>query len=727
MKPPVAPAAVPPDGTEPPPPPNPRYRVFLSYSHADTKWARWLMRRIEGYRVPARLQGRLAPVGLVGPRITPVFRDRDELPSASDLGATIRAALRETAALVVICSPAAAKSPWVQQEIVAFKQLHGEARVFAFIVAGEPKAGGLADDCFPPALRVRLDAAGELSAAPAEVVAADTRPHADGKEGAFIRLAAGLLGVGFDDLRQRELHRRHRRMTAIAAASVLGMAITLGLAAIAWQARNDARRRQDQVEDLVAFMLGDLRKQLEKVGRLDVLESVGDKAMEYFAQLKPRDLTDTALAHQAQALTQIGQIRMAQERFPEAARAFFTAFGRAAALTERHPANTDMLFNRSQAEFWIGFVHWTRGDLTPATEWMKRYHESCAALVALDPTSEAHQGEYLSSQHNLSAFNLDQNRLDLARTGFEEELALLREMLAAAPGDLDLQYRIADVVSYLGTIAERSGNFAEALRHYREHAQRCADLVRADPKRARWQERWANAIAMEATLLEITGERAAALTRRREARELVSRVVERDPSNQTWQRAALKLELREAFLLRAVGDTTAARPLQQRARNGFEALHQAEPTNRSVVGQLIAACRLEPQLDGAVVRPEAAEALARALQVGEDLIAKARANDEQLGEFLQACLMAGQLAAARDDRAAALRHWQRAQEVAQPRIQGLLNWRVLDPAARVLALLGQTEQARDLVVQLDRFGYRPLDPWPDNLPPPLSARNLPTQ
>jgi len=113
-----------------------RYRVFISYSHADTTWANWLMKKLEGYRVPARFHGRAAPVGEIGPRLAPVFRDRDELPTTSDLGETIRAALRESATLVVICSPSAAKSRWVQEEIIAFKRLHGSQHVFAFIVAG---------------------------------------------------------------------------------------------------------------------------------------------------------------------------------------------------------------------------------------------------------------------------------------------------------------------------------------------------------------------------------------------------------------------------------------------------------------------------------------------------------------------------------------------------------------------------------------------------------------
>ena len=305
-------------------------------------------------------------MGEVGPRLAPVFRDRDELPTTSDLGETIRSALRESATLIVICSPNSAQSRWVLEEICDFKRLHGERRVFAFIVAGEPKVEGTADDCFSPALRRELAPDGTLTGPPAEVVAADARPHGDGKNTAFLRLVSGLLGVGFDELRQRELQRRQRRLTLITAASVAGMVLTLGLALAAWRARgealvarneallarNDAQRRQSEAEDVLSFMLGDFRTDLKKVGQLSLLERVGDKAMSYFARAEARDLTDTALARKARALRQIGEIRLDQKdvRFAEAEKAFRAAYDYAAALAARHPRDGDMLFERAQAE-----------------------------------------------------------------------------------------------------------------------------------------------------------------------------------------------------------------------------------------------------------------------------------------------------------------------------------------------------------------------------------------
>src|SRR5262245_52290502 len=102
-----------------------RFRAFLSYSHADAAWARWLLRRPETYRVPSRLVGTQGTKGTIERRLGTFFRDREELPTAGDLGSTIHEALAESAALIVICSPAAAHSRWVNAEIEAF---HRDAR-----------------------------------------------------------------------------------------------------------------------------------------------------------------------------------------------------------------------------------------------------------------------------------------------------------------------------------------------------------------------------------------------------------------------------------------------------------------------------------------------------------------------------------------------------------------------------------------------------------------------
>ena len=225
-----------------------KYRAFISYSHGDERWARWLHRSLETYRMPKHLVGTETEFGPVPERFAPVFRDREELATATNLGATLIGALEQSACQIVICSPKAAKSRWVNEEILTFKRLGREHRIFCLIVDGEPGASanpGLAGlECFPSALIHKLGDDGQLAAERSEPIAADARPRKDRKRDALLKLLAGMLGIGLDELKQREARRRQRRMLALVSASVTGMVITSVLAAAAWIARNEAERQR---------------------------------------------------------------------------------------------------------------------------------------------------------------------------------------------------------------------------------------------------------------------------------------------------------------------------------------------------------------------------------------------------------------------------------------------------------------------------------------------------
>ncbi len=106
-----------------------KYKAFISYSHEDSKWADWLHRCLETYRVPKHLVGKITDRDPVPKRLAPIFRDRAELPTATDLGELINEALEQSSCQIVICSPAAARSRWVNEEILAFKRQGREIRI----------------------------------------------------------------------------------------------------------------------------------------------------------------------------------------------------------------------------------------------------------------------------------------------------------------------------------------------------------------------------------------------------------------------------------------------------------------------------------------------------------------------------------------------------------------------------------------------------------------------
>src|SRR6476659_9558780 len=89
------------------------YRAFISYSHADTSWAKWLHRGLEGFRIDKDLAGRETATGMIPKTLQPIFRDRDDFVAGDTLSEQTEAALDASQALIVISSPVAAKSYYV--------------------------------------------------------------------------------------------------------------------------------------------------------------------------------------------------------------------------------------------------------------------------------------------------------------------------------------------------------------------------------------------------------------------------------------------------------------------------------------------------------------------------------------------------------------------------------------------------------------------------------------
>ena len=106
-----------------------RYWAFVSYAHGDAKAAVRLHHALETYRLPRELVGTVpahAGRGLPAP-LYPIFLDRDELAAAASLGERLESALRDSLSLIVVCSPNAVRSRWVDQEARYFKSLGREA------------------------------------------------------------------------------------------------------------------------------------------------------------------------------------------------------------------------------------------------------------------------------------------------------------------------------------------------------------------------------------------------------------------------------------------------------------------------------------------------------------------------------------------------------------------------------------------------------------------------
>lgn len=435
------------------------YWAFISYSSRDRTWARWLQRAIETYAIPRRLIGRSTPAGPAPQRLRPVFRDRTELAADADLAGRVQGALEQSAYLIVVCSPDAAASRWVDEEIRRFQAVHGEGRILAVIVAGSP--GGAHEDCFPPALRYRDEAGERMHVEP---IAADLRAGGDGRRMALLKLVAGMLGVGLDDLVRRDAQRRTRQFAALAAASFTGMTVMAGLAGAAFLARNEAQRQRAQAQGLIEFMLTDLRKRLEPVGRLDLMDGIGPKALAYYAAQNPGDLDARALSQRADALRLMGEISEQRGHLAEALRAFEAASVTTGELMARAPNDGQRIFDHAQSVYWVGYVADQRGEEAKAERAFKTYLALAHRLVALDPARDDWRMEVGYAEYDLGSLYLIDGRTAVAVESFNRGLNVWQALALKHPGGRDEALNLAQCRAYLGDAFEKQGRLADARR-----------------------------------------------------------------------------------------------------------------------------------------------------------------------------------------------------------------------------------------------------------------------
>ncbi len=511
-----------------------RYKAFISYSHADEAWGRWLHKALESYRVPRRLVGKNGLYGAIPARVAPVFRDREDLSSSADLGATVTRELEASETLVVICSPAAAASEWVNREVEYFRKLGREDRILGLIVDGEPGASDPSLQCFPPAMVQEVDGLAQ------EPLAADARKDADGKVLARLKLVAGILGIRLDDLRQRDMQRKHRQWMISSAAAMTVAIVTTILAVVAITARDQAENRRQHAENLVDYMVDDLKDKLDEVGRLDILEGMGDEVSRYLGTLNPREETAESLLQKAKVLRQLGEVAMSQDKLDDAMTAFAASREVTRELLRRQPDNLERIFEMSQAEFWVGYVYTETGEFDEAEVSMQNYLEYSNRLAELDPRnpewimeqSYAHgniaalinRGEgddvalaldqiKASVELNWRAIELDPNNEDYiseygealawqadtqlllcdlggAMESRQENVRIARESLARQPSNMGLRQRYAYSLSGFANVARKAGANEFAMEHLRLSIREFERLYQNDASNVgfRWDQ-----------------------------------------------------------------------------------------------------------------------------------------------------------------------------------------------------------------------------------------------
>ncbi|MEP6632891.1 MAG: TIR domain-containing protein [Luteimonas sp.] len=683
-----------------------RYRAFISYSHQDAHWARWLHRRLEGYRIPARLRGSVGEFGPLPDRLSPIFRDREELASAGELNPKIEAALADSEALIVICSPASAHSSWVDGEILSFKRSGRADRIYCLIVDGEPNAGG-ERECFAPALRYKLDADGELGAPTAEPVAADVRPDKDGKALARMKLLSGLLGVDLDTLRRREAARRQRRWMAITALAVAVMLVTGGLAVQAVIARHAAERRQKQAEALVDFMLGNLTDKLTEVSRLDIMESVNDQAMDYFQSLPVTDVTEQSLEQRVTMLTKIGNVRRGQGHLPDALQSYRAAEALSARLANAAPNNIQRQLIHAEILTFIGTSHWYQGELDRAESGFNEAQRVLQRAKTRVPENPELLYQLSTIDNNLGHVLEGRGRMDDALAQYRNMLASAQQLVRLDLTNRDWKAQSGLAHNNLAKMALLNGDLPAAVVQYKADIDIQSSLAESDRKDNDQAEKLLWSRAALGRTLALTGDTATGIQQLWLALDEATRLLSIDTDNTSFLEDAGLYSNQLGGLLRLADDRTDAHALGARGLEIFLRLTKQDPANAGWQREL-AEVRLELGQQ-AYDAGDTAGAREQARQASSILEPQLAQQSEDRATVLAALRSRLLMAAVTADAATATELRKKTLRTARTQISGHQDPRLLALQIESLLAMGQTTEARSVLPALWATGFR--DPY----------------
>ncbi|MDC8013901.1 winged helix-turn-helix domain-containing protein [Tahibacter soli] len=499
--------------------------------------------------------------------------------------------------------------------------------------------------------------------------------------------------------------RRQRRVRYAAVVAVLVLGLAAGTAGvIAALARAEADQRRVQAEGLVGFMLGELTERLRGLGKLDVLDSVGNEAMRYLVSLPQDDGNATTQLLRIRASRQIGEIRLSRAE-PTAADAFAHARDLAESLAAREPDNADAWLELGNAAFWLGQIPFQKNDYAATAQHWQRYLDAARRLVALKPDDAKARLELSYAQNNLATLDYRTSRMASARERFDESAQLKRRVLASTPDDAVVA-DLADTLTWIGRVDEAETALETAEKHYQEALDALSSLRARQPDDLRWRYRESIARMHVARLALMRGDLAGSIDGYSRAREVLIELSRSDPSNAVWSHAGALAAVNAATAKELAGDRGAAEALTREALAEIGAVIERGSRSTDYLRlRQMAAFRIAQirRAAGAAKADEEFDALV------DTLTTEAASASPQTTAALANVLTSRAEYAAHAGKAQIVQQdSQRAIDLLAP-VAASNEAVVLDARMRALSLLGRNNEARTLAVRLEAAGFRHPD------------------
>jgi serine/threonine-protein kinase len=511
--------------------------------------------------------------------------------------------------------------------------------------------------------------------------------------------------------RARKFIRRHRLTVAFAATTALllvgfSVAVSVQARRIAG-ARNTAQLRQGQAEELIGFMLGDLRTRLGAVGRIEVLDEVSQKAMDYFAAVPEKDLSNQELFRRSQALSQLGEVRMSQSKLDAATTAFTQSLALAEGLAQRDSTNGAWQLGLGASHYWVGYMHFRHNDLDSAMTHFTSYLRITERLVARSPDSLLYRNELGLATGNIGSTREAMGNLSGALEAFRKQVAIVEDLVRRDTTNLPWRSDLGNAYNKVAVIQRKLGDLAGAEQSHRSELAVKESIAARDSANKTYRERVALAQAFLGELLIVEGKPVEGARPLTDSRTAYGALAAFDTANPERRRLSANAEGLLGVLALESGDARGALQRFTSSRATMDSLVAQSPANALWQYGLARWLTHLGSTDLELNRPAEAEGnVRRALAIIEPALQKKPTDLNFRVARTEAYLTLGE-ALSRSGRATdAQSAWTQAYVTIDSLARARQFTDHLALRASALMRLDRLDEARPIVTELLRRGYR---------------------
>lgn len=346
------------------------------------------------------------------------------------------------------------------------------------------------------------------------------------------------------------------------------------------EAEQQAQAKRLAAEDLLGFMVGDFADKLRSIGRMDLLDGVSNKALDYFREADS-SLSEAALFRHGQTLEAMGEVAYSRGRVDEAEKALLAARDKLLPLLSGSTDQLELLKTLGANAFWLGQLKYDQSDWQGTRPWFEAYLQHSQAMYLLAPDNSEALMELSYAHNSLGSLSMKLQDFSKARQGFEESLRLKLIALAESPDDPQLLADVADTRSWLASAASAEGDIQTAIAIHRE--------ITGDLNKERYlaepylQERLAASLRMLVDLQDRLGFQKVAFDLAAEAYIAAERALKQDPKNVIWQSDFIQVSLRLLALEQSNSQNDAIQKVEMLERQLQEDVRRFQPIKQEAI------------------------------------------------------------------------------------------------------------------------------------------------